>query len=143
VGTLIDQVRSGRLKVRTFPEMGMNLGHVDDIAAGIVLIHDRGRLGESYVIGGEITRLGGLLDLVARITGRRAPRFTMPVGLMKVAIPIGPLVGKAMGVGANLREIITAASGVTYWATDAKARTELGYSARDLETGIHQTLGVD
>jgi dihydroflavonol-4-reductase len=143
VGTLIDQVRIGKLKVRTFPEMGMNLGHVDDIAGGIVRIHERGRLGESYVIGGEITRLGDVIDLVARITGRHAPRFTMPVGLMKVAAPIGPLIGKAMGVGANLREIIAAASGVTYWATDAKARTELGYAARDLETGIRQTLGVD
>jgi nucleoside-diphosphate-sugar epimerase len=142
VGTLIDQVRSGKLKVRTFPEMGMNLGHVDDIAAGIVRIHDRGRLGESYVIGGEIARLGDLLDLVARITGRRAPRFTMPVGVMKAFIPFGPLVGKAMGLGPNLREIITAASGVTYWATDAKARNDLGYEARDLETGIRQTLGV-
>jgi hypothetical protein len=45
-----------------------------------------------------------------------------------------------MGTGPNLRELISAGSGVTYWATDAKARKELGYTSRDLETGIRETL---
>jgi hypothetical protein len=40
----------------------------------------------------------------------------------------------------NLREMIRAADGVTYWATDEKARRELGYAPRDLETGMRQTL---
>jgi len=35
---------------------------------------------------------------------------------------------------------VSAADGVTYWATDAKARASLGYSPRDLETGLRQTL---
>jgi dihydroflavonol-4-reductase len=128
--------------MRSFPEMGLNFGHVDDIAAGIVLILDRGRTGESYVIGGEITRLGEVLDLVGRLTGCHVPRFTMPVWMMKAATPAGPLVGKVMGTGPNLRELISAGSGVTYWATDAKARKELGYTARDLEAGMRQTLSA-
>jgi nucleoside-diphosphate-sugar epimerase len=140
VGSLIEQLRNGKLRMRTFPEMGMNLAHVDDIAAGIVLVFDRGSLGESYVVGGEITRLGDLLEVVGRLSGRRVPRFTMPVWMMKGAIPAGPLIGKAMGTGPNLRELISAGAGVTYWATDAKARKELGYTSRDLETGIGQTI---
>ncbi len=142
VGSLIEQLRTGKLRMRTFPEMGMNLAHVDDIAAGIVLVFDRGARGGSYVIGGEITRLGDLLTLVGRLSGHRAPRFTMPVWMMKAAAPAGPLIGKAMGTGPNLRELITAGSGVTYWATDAKARKELGYTARDLETGMRETLAA-
>jgi hypothetical protein len=59
---------------------------------------------------------------------------------MRAAIPAGSLVGKAMRTGPNLRELISAGAGVTYWATDAKARQELGYTARDLETGMRQTL---
>jgi nucleoside-diphosphate-sugar epimerase len=55
-------------------------------------------------------------------------------------VPIAPLVTKAMGVGPNLRELISASDGVTYWATDAKARRELGYAPRDLETGLRQTI---
>jgi nucleoside-diphosphate-sugar epimerase len=36
--------------------------------------------------------------------------------------------------------MIRSADGVTFWATDQKARRELGYAPRDLETGIRQTL---
>jgi hypothetical protein len=45
-----------------------------------------------------------------------------------------------MGVAPNLAEVIRAADGVTYWATDAKARSELGYAPRDLETGLTTIL---
>ena len=50
------------------------------------------------------------------------------------------LVGPAMGYPPGFNEMIRAAAGVTYWASDARARSELGYSPRDLETGLRQTL---
>ena len=60
--------------------------------------------------------------------------------MIKLAAPAGPLVGKIMGFPPNFRELISASDGVTYWAKDDKARRELGYSPRDLETGLRQTL---
>ena len=45
-----------------------------------------------------------------------------------------------MGFPPNLRELIRSSDGVTYWATDEKARRELGYAPRDMETGLRQTL---
>jgi hypothetical protein len=30
---------------------------------------------------------------------------------------------------------------VTYWAKDDKARRELGYAPRDLDTGLRETIG--
>jgi nucleoside-diphosphate-sugar epimerase len=47
-----------------------------------------------------------------------------------------------MGQPPNLRELISAADGVTYWATDAKARKELGYSPRTLDQGLALTLAA-
>ena len=44
-------------------------------------------------------------------------------------------------IGPNLGEIVSASAGVTYWATDAKARRELGYAPRDLEAGLTETFG--
>ena len=49
---------------------------------------------------------------------------------MKAMIPIGPLVGKVMGQPPNLRELISSADGVTFWASYEKAERELGYSPR-------------
>ena len=39
----------------------------------------------------------------------------------------------------HLAELVRASAGVTYWATDAKARAELGYAPRDLETGLRDS----
>ena len=45
-----------------------------------------------------------------------------------------------MGFPPNFGELIKASDGVTYWAKHDKAMRELGYSPRDLETGLQQTL---
>jgi dihydroflavonol-4-reductase len=140
LANLIDQVRTGRLKFKVFPRTGFNFVHVDDAAAGILLVHDKGRIGEEYVLGGQLTTMGEVIDKIATLSGRRPPRFTMPAAFIKASIPLAPAVSRLMKLPPNLRELIRAADGVTYWATDAKARRELGYAPRDLDTGLRQTL---
>ena len=62
---------------------------------------------------------------------------------MKLGIPIGPVVGKLMGFPPNLAELIRTSNGVTFWMTDDKARAELGFHTRDLDSGLKQTLDAD
>jgi nucleoside-diphosphate-sugar epimerase len=142
IGNLIDQFRSGKLPMQPFPETGFNLVHVEDVADGCILALDNGQVGESYVLGGEITTFKGLIEKVAQIDGKKPPKRALPVGLMKAIAPAGPVVGKLMGLPPNVRELIAASDGVTYWAKDDKARTRLGYSPRDLDTGLRQTLAA-
>ena len=142
LGNIIDQTRTGKLKMLMFPETGFNLVHVDDVADGILRAHDQGEIGQSYVLGGEIARMRDLIEKVAELSGRKPPKRELPVAAMKMAIPIGPLVGKAMGFPPNLRELIRTSDGVTYWATDDKARRELGYAPRDMDTGLRETLAA-
>jgi nucleoside-diphosphate-sugar epimerase len=139
LGNFIDQTRRGRMKALTFPELGFNFGHVDDIAEGILLIHDKGKVGETYVLGGELSTAREFIGKVATLSGRKPPRVTIPGPLLKMAIPLGPLVGNFFGTP-NLREAIRSVDGATYWATDEKARRELGYSPRDLDAGLKVTL---
>lgn len=140
LGIFIDQVRTGRMPAKVFPETGFSFLHVDDLVEGILLIHDKGRPGETYILGGELATVGTLVDLVARLSGRRPPRFTLPAALTRLAIPLGPVIGPMFELPPNLREGIRAAQGVTYWGSHDKAMHELGFSPRDLETGIRQTL---
>ena len=83
------------------------------------------------------------IDLVAKVSGRKPPRGTLPAGLMKALTPIGPLVGKLIGQPPNLRELISSADKVTFWASYDKAARELGYSPRGMEEGMRQTLEAD
>ncbi|GAC1582970.1 MAG: NAD-dependent epimerase/dehydratase family protein [Candidatus Dormibacteria bacterium] len=142
-GTMMTQFLDGKLPAMTFPEAGLNMVHRDDVVEGILLCLDRGRIGEAYVLGGEITTLGGIIDTLARVSGKKPPRMTVPAGLMKAISPLGPVLGPALGFGPNLAEIIKATHNVTYWATDDKARRELGYSPRPLEQGLRDTLKAE
>jgi dihydroflavonol-4-reductase len=132
LGAQLEQARRGKLMFKALADVGINAVHVDDAAAGLLLVHSHGRIGESYVLGGEITTLGEMIDLVAP----KPVRLTVPTPLLKAMIPAGPLIGKVTGTGPNLRELISASAGVTYWATDAKAREELGYEPRRLADGL-------
>jgi dihydroflavonol-4-reductase len=142
IGNIIDQTRTGKLRMRMFPSTGFNLVYVDDVAEGTLLAHDKGEPGQAYVLGGELSTMGDLIDKVAQLSGREPPKREMPPALMKMAIPIGPIVGKMMGFPPNLAELIRTSDGVTYWATDEKARSQLGYAPRDLDTGLKQTLAA-
>ena len=142
LGNMIDQARTGKLKLRLFPDAGFNFIYVDDVADGLLLVHDKGRIGEAYNIAGEKATMGDLVDKTCELVGRKPPKATMPPAMMKMAIPIGPVVGKIMGFPPNLGELIKTSDGVTFWMTDQKARDELGFAPRDLDSGLRLTLGV-
>jgi hypothetical protein len=51
--------------------------------------------------------------------------------------PFGRLIGQP-----NLREVISASAGVTYWLSSTKAEAELGFAPRDIETGFRDAFGA-
>ena len=143
VADLLEQFFAGKLPLLPFPELGICMTHVEDIAGGILLALEKGTLGETYVISGPATTMREAIETVGRLSGRKAPKRALPTGLMKAMVPIGPVVGKVMGQPPNLRELISSADGVTFWASYEKAQRELGYSPRGMEEGLRQTLEAD
>jgi dihydroflavonol-4-reductase len=143
MGVMLDQFLSGKMPLIPFPDLGICLTHVEDIAGGIILGLDKGRVGEAYIISGPVTTVRGAIEVVAGLTGKKAPKHALPTGLMKALVPIGRLVGKLMGQQPNLRELIASADGVTFWATYEKAAKELGYEPRGLEEGLRAMLAAD
>ncbi len=140
LGSQMNQFLAGRMPMIAFPDLGMNMVHVEDVAAGILLALDKGEIGEAYVLGGQITTMREMIETLANVSGRKAPKRAIPVSMMKVMTPIGPLVGKVMDQGPNLSELISSADGVTFWAKHDKAIEKLDYSPRGLEQGLHDML---
>jgi dihydroflavonol-4-reductase len=143
IGSQIDQFLAGRMPMLAFPDLGFNMVYVDDVAAGVLLALDDGKPGEAYVLGGEITTMRGLIETLAKVSDRKAPKRSMPTPLLKAMTPIGPVIGKVMKQGPNLGELIRSADGVTFWAKHDKAMGELGYSPRGLEQGLRDTLSAE
>ena len=143
IGSQINQFLDGKMPLMAFPDLGMNMVHVDDVAAGILLALDNGKPGEAYVLGGEITTMREMIATVGRVADRKPPTRSFPTPLLKALTPVGPLVGKVMKQRPNLRELISSADGVTFWAKHDKAIAELGYSPRGLEEGMRETLAAE
>ena len=143
LGNMMKQFGKGRLPLIPFPELGLNLVHVEDVADGVLLALDRGKTGESYVLGGQITTNRELLQTLARVLGKKPPQRALPVAVVKMSAPFGPVIGPLLGFPPNMKELLSASDGVTYWGKHDRAIAELGYTPRALEQGLRDTLATE
>jgi dihydroflavonol-4-reductase len=72
-------------KMPGYVQTGLNFVSVEDAAAGHLLVAERGRVGERYLLGAENLTLKQLLDELARITGKPAPRMKIPHAVALIA----------------------------------------------------------
>jgi nucleoside-diphosphate-sugar epimerase len=85
----------------------------------------------------------GMIETLAGVVDRKPPRLNMPVTVLRISRPLGPVMGPALGFPPNFGELISASDGVTYWARHDKAVRELGYTPRSLEQGLRDTLAAE
>jgi dihydroflavonol-4-reductase len=127
-GRIIVEAANG--KMPGYIDTGLNLVHVDDVAAGHLAAMDRGRIGERYILGGQDAPLGLMLTEIAGLVGRTPPRLKMP------RRPLFPLAYAAEAVARVTRKepFITAdalrMARYRMYFSSAKAERELGYRAR-------------
>ncbi len=130
----------GRL-IGTPRSSAMCWSHVEDVAEGHVLAMERGRPGEPYILAGPAHTFQAAFALAEAITGIRAPRFHPSPWLVRLAAALMRPVQAVLPVPAaftaqNLRML----AGPTFLASSAKARRELGWTARSLAEGLRETL---
>jgi dihydroflavonol-4-reductase len=68
-------------KMPGYVETGLNFVGVEDCAAGHLLVAEKGRVGERYLLGSENLTLKAVLDILAQITGLPAPTLKIPHGV--------------------------------------------------------------
>lgn len=68
-------------KMPGYVETGLNFVGVEECAAGHLLVAEKGKIAERYLLGGENLTLKGLLDALAKITGLPAPKLKIPHGV--------------------------------------------------------------
>lgn len=143
IGRQILLAARGKLFFKMMADLGLSMIHVDDVANGIVLGLENGVIGESYILSGENVRLGELLDQVSRVAGRQPVRRVISTTALRRMMPILNRIGPFFGYPPNLREVVHACDGVTYWVQSEKARNELGFEPRPLLLGLRETLRAE
>jgi len=123
-------VEAARGKMPGYVDTGLNIVHVDDVAAGQLLAAEHGVLGERYILGGENMSLADILGEVAHVVGRRPPMMKIPYA---VVLPIAA--GAELMARVTGREPFTTLDGVRMsrkkmYFSSAKAVRVLGYAPR-------------
>jgi dihydroflavonol-4-reductase len=133
-GRLILEAARGQMPA--YVDTGLNIVHVDDVAAGHLAAAEKGRIGERYILGGENMSLAEILREVARKVGKRPPRLRLPhSALFPVAI------GAEFAARITGREPFVTLDGVRMsrkkmYFTSEKASCELGYKPRPAREAI-------
>jgi nucleoside-diphosphate-sugar epimerase len=135
VGVLLKLYAKRLLVACPFQETGLSWVHVDDVANGIVLALEKGTVAEQYLITGDNETIGNMFKRIRPILHKRPP-MKMPNGLVRAAVPLGPLVARILNQEPDLlKEGLTSLSG-SWMYSSAKAERELGYRYRPIEEGI-------
>lgn len=139
-GRVIVEAASGR--VPAFVDTGLNVVHVDDVAAGHLQAFAHGRVGERYVLGGQDMTLAEILADVARLVGRRAPRIKLPHGAILPLAYAAEGWARSFGRG---REPFVTVDGLKMarkrmFFSSAKAEMEIGYTARPAVEALREAV---
>jgi dihydroflavonol-4-reductase len=127
-GRIIVEAANGRMPA--YVDSGLNLVHVDDVAAGHLLAFDKGRVGARYILGGQDVMLGDMLAEIAAIMGRKAPVIRIPRAPLFPFAWANEQIARVTGGDPFLNMDSLRMAKHRMFFTSARAETELGYRAR-------------
>ncbi len=117
-----------------------NMIDVRDLAAGTITAAEKGRSGECYILSNDIVTFKRLADLLHRETNcKRIKHFLRPKTAYRLASMMEKLAGKN-----SKKNLLTTFSVYNLVKNNnfdcAKAKKELGFSARPYEATIHDMI---
>jgi dihydroflavonol-4-reductase len=138
VGMMILQFLRGKFPAYT--DSGLNVINVRDAAEGHLLVGEKGKVGERYIIGGENLSLKAFLDILSELSGVPSPKMKVPYALTIIGGLWGELTGRITG-----KEPLACMASVRmgkyphYVKTD-KAKTDLGFRAGPLKAALKEEI---
>lgn len=125
-------------KMPGYVETGLNFVGVEECAAGHLLVSEKGKVGERYLLGAENLTLKEMLDTLAKITGLRAPGMKIPhgvaLGVAYVESAFSRLVGKEPQIPVEGVRIARH----KMFVDCSRARTELGFQPGAVEAALER-----
>jgi nucleoside-diphosphate-sugar epimerase len=121
-------------------DVGLSFVYVDDVARGHILAAERGRVGQSYLLGGDALTIGDAAQITARLAGVPAPLLFVD---SRLVIPLRSLMRwaeKFVTLPLLFNSELARWLGTTWWVSSARAERELGYTHRSFEEGMAETI---
>jgi dihydroflavonol-4-reductase len=120
---------------------GFSLVDVDDVARGAILAMEKGGNGERYILAGDNVTVKQLFDLMAELTGVKAPTLKLPVPVIRVLATAMELASKVTGHRPMLdRSQVDEFGGRYAYFDSSKAKRELGYTHLPARETVARTI---
>ncbi|MBS1824589.1 MAG: NAD-dependent epimerase/dehydratase family protein [Acidobacteria bacterium] len=123
-----------------YVDTGLNLVDASDTARGHLLAAERGKPGERYILGGQNLTLRQILDQLAALSGKAAPKVRIPY-------PVAYLAGVCSTAAAQVtgKEPRAPLEGVRMarkkmWVSCDKAQRDLGFRAAPVEQALEKAI---
>lgn len=127
-------------KMPGYVETGLNFVGAEECAAGHLLVAEKGKIGERYLLGAENLTLKHLLDLLAKITGLAAPSMKIPhrvaLGVAYVESALSRLIGKEPQIPVEGVKIARH----MMFVDCAKAKKELGFAPGSVAAALERAV---
>ena len=127
-------------KMPAYVDTGLNVVAVEDVAAGHLLAAEKGRSGDRYILGGRNMTLKEILDALAAITGRRAPRLKLPHVVALAAGYADEWYSRLAGREPQIPVEGVRMSRHKMFVESDKAARELGYAPGKIEAGLERAV---
>jgi dihydroflavonol-4-reductase len=128
-------------KMPAYVDTGLNLVSVDDCAKGHLLAAEKGRIGERYLLGARNMTLKEILEALAPIAGRPAPRIRLPHAVAIAAAHADELFSRLTGREPQIPVEGARMSRYRMFVASDKAERELGYKPGPIEPALVETVG--
>ena len=137
-GQMILDFLNGRMGA--YVETGLNLIDVRDVAEGHVLAAERGRVGERYILGNRNLTLKEILDMLARISGRPAPRVKLPHWIPLAVAAANTFAARLLRSEPRFAVDAVRLSRYKMFFDSSKAVRELGLPQRPVEEALERAV---
>ncbi|HJQ83658.1 MAG TPA: NAD-dependent epimerase/dehydratase family protein [Candidatus Binatia bacterium] len=120
---------------------GFSVVDVEDVAHGAVLAMEKGANQERYILAGENVTVKQMFDIMAELTGLKAPAMKLPVPLLRVLAGAMEVVSRLTGGRPMLdRSQVDEFGGKFAYFDSSKAVRELGYTYRSARETVRRTV---
>jgi dihydroflavonol-4-reductase len=127
-------------KMPGYVDTGLNFVAVEECAAGHLLVAEKGKVGERYLLGGENLTLKQVLDILANITKLPAPMLKLPhgvaLGAAYASTFFSRLVGKEPGIPVEGVKIAQH----KMFVDCSRAQRELGFKAGPVSAALQRAV---
>mgnify|MGYP005799157591 FL=1 len=138
MGQLIIDCANGRMKATL--KGGYNFVDVRDVSKGIILAAEKGKPGECYILAGYSITIQELMAIIEKLTGKKAPKFVIARWFAFITGALSEIYYKIVHEKPLFTSYAVYTTGTNHNFSIEKAKKELGYTVRNIENTIQDTI---